>query len=933
MSISKRFTSLLLALIMAVSVFSFTALDASGVITDADFVAPVITIPDSMPTPDNNLMTNNVTYYLGAGTRWEQFVKADFLAAGKKGRGTYNYQKYIVVHNTGAYPSTSTSLANHNYGKTTDVDVSWHYTCGNDGIYQMIPVNEKGWHAGGNYWGTTDTAVKTSKGWISDCSNSTAVGIETATPGFPATDTFSGEKWDSDEMYDWYANTFDSTATYLAQLVAWLCVGMNFNPYTQVAQHYSAAAKNCPIQMRYVFGSGGKTFTFYGTYFKVMLDRMYDYYKAYGGSYVSTDTLKNTYYNPNTVSYKKGLYKSSSAVTVYRAGNTSTGAVGTVAANNVMDVQVVGFDWGKITLANGTSGWVKLSGLTYVGNTYRLGTYRTSSGSIVNVTNISGTTAYYDGGSTAISNLTKVYKVTVNGDTAFGSTPKYYAKGETFTISAAKSGNAVEFDMWETMEGLCSYASKTSSTTTVTVKDSDLVINPSYRGDYILTVTDGSGGGRFKGGNTAKISAFGKPGYEFAGWVIESGEGTIGDPTAVNTTFTIGTSDATVKPVYRPAGELDTTGVTNYALGKSYTSTWGGNSTISYYSTTQDDSSLKKLTDGVKPSANYSTADGCYASFLSSSKVGTFTINLGTSRNIRMVALCGIANNGGSFGDVVPGSVKVEYSTNGSSFTALTISDTILYSYSGGTALGNVYTHRLDFSPVNATHVRVTFTSATYCTSLAEIEVYGGENNGTLTVQNGTGSGTFSVGKITSIKATSPGADYEFKGWTIVSGKGYITDPSAESTTFTVAAGSTTIKANYVLKDEFALVDTITPPFKVDAGDAVIDGMPENNSVKNVKAAFKSSVTIKKPDGTVAADTDFVGTGYTVSGATKTVTVIVSGDLDSDASVSSSDYIVLKKFLTGKVTLNGAYKKASDCDGNANTDTADYITLAKKLKG
>ena len=44
MSISKRFTSLLLALIMAVSVFSFTALDASGVITDADFVAPFLTV-------------------------------------------------------------------------------------------------------------------------------------------------------------------------------------------------------------------------------------------------------------------------------------------------------------------------------------------------------------------------------------------------------------------------------------------------------------------------------------------------------------------------------------------------------------------------------------------------------------------------------------------------------------------------------------------------------------------------------------------------------------------------------------------------------------------------------------------------------------------------------------------------------------------------
>jgi len=773
MSISKRLTALILALITAVSVFSFTAMQPAAVITDADFVAPVITIPDSMPTPDNNLMTNNVTYYLGAGTRWEQFVKADFLAAGKKGRGTYNYQKYIVVHNTGAYPSTSTSLANHNYGKTTDVDVSWHFTCGNDGIYQMIPVNEKGWHAGGNYWGTSDAATKTAKGWISDCSNSTAVGIETATPGFPATDTFSGEKWDSDEMYDWYANTFDSTATYLAELVAWLCVGMNFNPYTQVAQHYSAAAKNCPIQMRYVFGSGGKTFTFYGTYFKVMLDRMYDYYKAYGGTYVETDTLKNTYYNPNTTSYKKGLYKSSSAVSVYRAGNTSTGVVATVPANQVMDVQTIGFDWGRVVLSDGKVGWVKLSGLTYVTGSYRLGTYRTSGGSIVNVTNISGTTAYYSGGSADISTLTKVYKVKITGASNYSSTEQYVANGTTLSLTA--ENRAYAFDLWDLTTGYAKISSKTSKTTNVTISGSDIVLTATYSDSFALTVTGGAGSGKYKAGDVVTIKAGSKTGYKFTNWSVVSGNGTIADVNSATTTYTMGSTDGSIKANYTFIGSLDTVGLTNYSKGQKYTTAWKGSTTFDYYSTAQSDTGLTKLTDGTMATAASTTSE-VQVSFIGTGGTAAVTIDLGQSRYVTRIGIHDLYANGSSWDDIKEGTVSIEYSNDNVTFTkATSILDSLLNSYNGTTAISNLYTHQIDFNPFQARYVRVSFTSNGYVMTLSEISVWG-KNVTTypLTVENGTGSGNYPSGMQITLTATAPndGNQYQFVGWELVSGNG-----------------------------------------------------------------------------------------------------------------------------------------------------------------
>ncbi|MBR6594703.1 MAG: N-acetylmuramoyl-L-alanine amidase, partial [Clostridia bacterium] len=227
MNYRMRLLSALLVVAMVVGVFVIvpTATDSTttiNAVSDADFVAPNVYIPDYIKLPDDNLLTNNTSFIMAQGTAAEIKMTTQFITSGKANRpGNINYQKYIVIHNTGAYPSTSTALANHNYGRTTTADVSWHYTCGNDGLYQMLPLNERGWHAGGNYWGS-DTSEK-----ISDLSNSTGIGIETATPGIHADDTFSGVLWNQAELYEWFETVFDKTSTYLAMLVAYMCVKLN----------------------------------------------------------------------------------------------------------------------------------------------------------------------------------------------------------------------------------------------------------------------------------------------------------------------------------------------------------------------------------------------------------------------------------------------------------------------------------------------------------------------------------------------------------------------------------------------------------------------------------------------------------------------------------------------------------------------------------
>ncbi len=752
----RRIACALLALvfIMASAVVAIPA--GADVITDAEFVAPEILIPDSILLPDNDLMTNNEEFYLAEGTRWQQKVTTDFLAEGKKGRGTYNYQKYIVVHNTGAYPAASTAQANHNYGKTTDVEVSWHYTCGNDGIFQMIPVNEKGWHAGGNYWGTSDTATKLEMGWVSDASNSTGIGIETATPGFPAEQTSAGELWDSAEMYEWYENTFDSTATYLAELVAYICVSLNFNPYTQVVQHYSTAAKNCPIQMRYVFGSSGKTFTFYGTYFKVFLDRMYDYYEAMGGSYVSTDTsIKNTFYNPSAKVYNKGSYTANTAVNVYRAGNTTTEKVGAVASGETVTVTQTGWNWGKVTLSNGTEGWVYLDSFTYKGAAYALGTYRNASGDILNVTAINGTTATYEGGTADISTLTKVYKVTVKNSDTFGSESKYYAVGDTFEVTANAPEGAFLFDLWEVTNGSASIADRYATTTTITMLASDIELQASYRDTYDLSVESGAGSGRYKAGEVVTITSRDMPGKAFTKWTLVSGEGTIADATAPVTTFTMGSSDAEIRASYEDMGELDVSGYTNYALGAKYTTAWKGSTDITYYGNSKDPS-LTKLTDGTIATTSYTSNVTNFVAFQGTGGKAEVTIDLGAAKTITKVVLRDVSVHGGSWLGIKEGTFAVSVSNDGTTFTEVAnFNDTIYFSTPGGVKDTSLQTYLGEFDEATARYIKVDFNSEAYCMSVSEIEVLGkavdepgpddpeppvgfilGDANGDLTVDN-----------------------------------------------------------------------------------------------------------------------------------------------------------------------------------------------------
>ena len=72
--------------------------------------------------------------------------------------------QYIVVHDTGSSAASSTARANGGWCiNPSNTGSSWHYTVGNDGIFQHIDEKYAAWHAGdgGNFtFSKKDTGVK-----------------------------------------------------------------------------------------------------------------------------------------------------------------------------------------------------------------------------------------------------------------------------------------------------------------------------------------------------------------------------------------------------------------------------------------------------------------------------------------------------------------------------------------------------------------------------------------------------------------------------------------------------------------------------------------------------------------------------------------------------------------------------------------------------
>ena len=86
------------------------------------------------------------------------------------------------------------------------------------------------------------------------------------------------------------------------------------------------------------------------------------------------------------------------------------------------------------------------------------------------------------------------------------------------------------------------------------------------------------------------------------------------------------------------------------------------------------------------------------------------------------------------------------------------------------------------------------------------------------------------------------------------------------------------------------------------------------------------------------ASSSYIGTGMKLSlmvdGETvQTLTMVVTGDLNGDGTVSLSDFVLIKAYLLGVRPLSGAYMEAADMNGDGTVTLIDFVQIKSYLLG
>ena len=140
------------------------------------------------------------------------------------------------------------------------------------------------------------------------------------------------------------------------------------------------------------------------------------------------------------------------------------------------------------------------------------------------------------------------YPVTVTSGTGGGK----YAANAIVTITAAAAPDDKAFDKWVVVSGGVTLASTTSATTTFAMPETAVEVTATYKNIYPVTVTNGTGGGKYAANAIVTITAAAAPsGNSFDKWDVLSGGVTLDDASSATTTFTMPSNAVQVTATYK----------------------------------------------------------------------------------------------------------------------------------------------------------------------------------------------------------------------------------------------------------------------------------------------------------------------------------------------------------------------------------------------
>ncbi|MGL6201124.1 MAG: InlB B-repeat-containing protein [Lachnospiraceae bacterium] len=368
------------------------------------------------------------------------------------------------------------------------------------------------------------------------------------------------------------------------------------------------------------------------------------------------------------------------------------------------------------------------------------------------------------------------YTVTVNNGTGSGS----YEEGATVIITAEAPSAGKQFAGWTVESGNVTLTDSSSATTTFTMPAESVTITAEYAdvppGEYSITVqSDGNGTARAdqstaEAGTEITLSYTANAGYHFKEWQVAAGDIRIED-----TKFTMPSENVTVKAVFEADAELtyivtvnNGTGGGTYEAGATVTITadtaptgkqfagWKVNSiNVTLKDSSSETTTFTMPSEAVTVTAVYEDIQpGEYSITVHSDGNGTAEADMQTAQAGTEITLSYMANAGYHFKEwqVVTGDIRIE----DSKFTMPSENVTVKAIFEKDTA-------------------------ATY----------------TVTVNNGTGSGSYEEGAAVSISADETPTGKWFAGWTVESGNVTLEDSSIGTTTFIMPAETVTVTAVY----------------------------------------------------------------------------------------------------------------------------------------
>ena len=166
-------------------------------------------------------------------------INKEYMLEYTYGRVRTNIKKksteYVVIHDTagGSPTHTAESFALNQVQANNKADntyISWHFTVGEDGIYQSLPLDEVAYHAGDGSYEYGDTYFNnTYKAWSIGGGNRNGIGIESC---------INAEA------------DYNVTLRKLAKLVAELLLQFDLS-FDRIKQHNHFSGKDCPGVIRH----------------------------------------------------------------------------------------------------------------------------------------------------------------------------------------------------------------------------------------------------------------------------------------------------------------------------------------------------------------------------------------------------------------------------------------------------------------------------------------------------------------------------------------------------------------------------------------------------------------------------------------------------------------------------------------------------------